>query len=201
MKVAIAGKGGSGKTTLCHALALALTERGKRVLAVDCDPNPNLAESFGLNSASLERFNAEEGLRPAPGTLELVGSPKLVETGSSVTVLGGPPSDRPLADAIARGIAGVLVAPRFDFSLTDLGAGPELAGVAVGGVLNPAELCLVMVDERPAVRLAHDRIVAACDRRSVPTCSVPTGICAGRGVDALAWELVDAVMLPEETET
>jgi CO dehydrogenase maturation factor len=48
MKVAIAGKGGSGKTTIAATLARILARQGRSVLAVDDDSNPNLAVSLGL---------------------------------------------------------------------------------------------------------------------------------------------------------
>jgi hypothetical protein len=137
-----------------------------RTLAVDCDPNPNLAESFGRDSASLERFD-HSGLRRAGPTLELAREPALVEVGPSLLLLGGPPSDQPLNDAVARGIAGVLLADRFDAVVTDLGAGPEFTRVAVGGALNPADVCVVVTTGTPAADLAADRIEAACRDRGV----------------------------------
>jgi CO dehydrogenase maturation factor len=51
LKVAVAGKGGSGKTALATLLARALAERGLLVLAVDLDANPGLALSLGLPPA------------------------------------------------------------------------------------------------------------------------------------------------------
>jgi len=45
----VAGKGGTGKTTLSALLARSLIESGIRpVLAVDADPNSNLAEALGV---------------------------------------------------------------------------------------------------------------------------------------------------------
>jgi CO dehydrogenase maturation factor len=48
MKVAIAGKGGSGKTTMAGTLARVLAERGDPVVAIDDDSNPNLALTVGV---------------------------------------------------------------------------------------------------------------------------------------------------------
>ena len=48
MKIAIAGKGGVGKTTLAGLLARAIADRGKPVIAVDADPDANLASALGL---------------------------------------------------------------------------------------------------------------------------------------------------------
>ena len=54
MKLAIAGKGGSGKTSISGTMARVLGRRGHRVLAIDGDSNPNLALTLGL---PLERLN------------------------------------------------------------------------------------------------------------------------------------------------
>jgi len=52
MKVAISGKGGAGKSTLAAALALLLAERGRKVLALDADPDANLATALGIPAAA-----------------------------------------------------------------------------------------------------------------------------------------------------
>jgi CO dehydrogenase maturation factor len=49
MKIAVAGKGGSGKTTIAGTLARTLGRDGHTVVAIDADPNPNLALSLGLD--------------------------------------------------------------------------------------------------------------------------------------------------------
>lgn len=54
MKIAITGKGGSGKSTVAGALIRQLAESGRRVVAVDADPNPNLGISLGLPRDSVE---------------------------------------------------------------------------------------------------------------------------------------------------
>lgn len=48
MKIGVAGKGGSGKTTLAGTLARVLGRRGQGVLAIDADTNPNLAITLGI---------------------------------------------------------------------------------------------------------------------------------------------------------
>ena len=48
MKVAITGKGGVGKTTLSAGLAAMCARDGARVIAVDADPDSNLAATLGF---------------------------------------------------------------------------------------------------------------------------------------------------------
>jgi CO dehydrogenase maturation factor len=54
MKLAIAGKGGSGKTSISGTMARLLARHGKSVLAIDGDSNPNLAMTLGIPA---ERMN------------------------------------------------------------------------------------------------------------------------------------------------
>ncbi len=56
MKIAVVGKGGSGKTTTSAVLARTLARAGHRTLALDCDSNPNLGISLGLGMAETERL-------------------------------------------------------------------------------------------------------------------------------------------------
>ena len=97
----------------------------------------------------------------------MVRDPDLVPISPNLRLLGGPPSDTPLSDAVARGIAGVLIADRFDFTITDLGAGPEFTRVAVGGILNPADRCYVLTDGTHAAELTAERVERACRAREV----------------------------------
>lgn len=48
MRIAVAGKGGSGKTTLSATLARTFAREGRTVLAIDGDPNPNLGVALGV---------------------------------------------------------------------------------------------------------------------------------------------------------
>ena len=48
MKLAISGKGGVGKTTFSALLIRTLSDMGKKVLAIDADPDANLAAALGV---------------------------------------------------------------------------------------------------------------------------------------------------------
>lgn len=51
MKLAVSGKGGVGKTTFSALLVRTLNEQGKHVLAIDADPDANLAAALGIPGA------------------------------------------------------------------------------------------------------------------------------------------------------
>jgi CO dehydrogenase maturation factor len=51
MKLAVSGKGGVGKTTFTALLARTLSDRGLTVLAIDADPDANLAAALGIADA------------------------------------------------------------------------------------------------------------------------------------------------------
>lgn len=51
MRVALAGKGGAGKTTIAATIARLAARRGIDVVAIDADSNPNLAAALGMSPA------------------------------------------------------------------------------------------------------------------------------------------------------
>jgi CO dehydrogenase maturation factor len=57
MKIAISGKGGVGKTTLAGVMARILAAEGKKVLAIDADPDSNLASAIGLDKEALAKLS------------------------------------------------------------------------------------------------------------------------------------------------
>jgi CO dehydrogenase maturation factor len=74
MKIAVSGKGGSGKTTVSGTLSRSLAREGFDVLAIDDDENPNLALTLGIPR--------EQEVPPIPGDLL-----KRVETPAGETEL------------------------------------------------------------------------------------------------------------------
>jgi CO dehydrogenase maturation factor len=54
MRIAVVGKGGSGKTTTAAVLARTLARRGIATVALDCDTNPNLGLSLGFGEEATE---------------------------------------------------------------------------------------------------------------------------------------------------
>ena len=51
MKIAVSGKGGVGKSTIAASIALLLAQKNMRVLALDADPDANLAAALGIPAA------------------------------------------------------------------------------------------------------------------------------------------------------
>ena len=84
MRIAIAGKGGTGKTTIAGTLARVLARGGREVLAIDADSNPNLASVLGI---------------PARKAQEIVGLPRSLmqrltnEDGTTKTVFAADPEE------------------------------------------------------------------------------------------------------------
>ena len=83
MKIAVAGKGGAGKTTVAGTIARELARAGHTVLALDADTNPMLGISLGvgpeetyrlltvrqgLDDGTVEHQDSVEGMVEAFGT-------------------------------------------------------------------------------------------------------------------------------------
>lgn len=93
MKIAVTGKGGVGKTTVSAMLCHLFAAEGKRVIAVDADPDANLATAIGVSRDEID------ALRPIAELTELIEERTGAKPGSS----GGIFKINPRVDDIPEG--------------------------------------------------------------------------------------------------
>jgi CO dehydrogenase maturation factor len=79
VKIAVTGKGGVGKTTLAGTIARILAADGYKVLAVDADPDANLASALGIAP------DVARGIVPIADMKELIEE----RTGAKAGTMGG----------------------------------------------------------------------------------------------------------------
>jgi CO dehydrogenase maturation factor len=79
VKIAVTGKGGVGKTTLAGTIARILASDGYKVLAVDADPDANLASALGISP------DVARGIVPIADMKELIEE----RTGAKTGTMGG----------------------------------------------------------------------------------------------------------------
>lgn len=168
MKIGIVGKGGVGKTTTSSLLARALVDRGRRVLAVDTDSNPNLGLSLGLSA------EATETLAPIPRSMvvgqrgdmtvsELMND-FAVRTPEGVTLISALRVDEAGAGctcgghASVKSLLGQALHSETDDTIIDMEAGIEHLSRAGGTLANADVLVLLMEPSRKAVITAQRTI-------------------------------------------
>jgi len=96
MKLAISGKGGVGKTTFAALLIRSLSRDGRRVLAIDADPDANLAAALGIADA--------EKITPIADMKDLV----FERTGAQPGSIGGYFSLNPKVDDLPEALSAKL---------------------------------------------------------------------------------------------
>jgi CO dehydrogenase maturation factor len=96
MKLAISGKGGVGKTTFAALLIRTLSRDGRRVLAIDADPDANLAAALGIADA--------EKITPIADMKDLV----FERTGAQPGSIGGYFSLNPKVDDLPEALSAKL---------------------------------------------------------------------------------------------
>lgn len=173
MKIGIVGKGGVGKTTTSSLLARALVERGRRVLAVDTDSNPNLGLSLGLGP------EATESLAPIPRsmvvgrrgdmTVDELMDEYAVLTPEGVTLMSALRVDEAAAGctcgghATVRSLLGEALHSETDDTIVDMEAGIEHLSRSGGTLAHADVLVLIMEPSRKAVITAQRTIGLAAD--------------------------------------
>lgn len=181
LRITVAGKGGTGKTVVAAVLARALARQGRSVLAVDTDDNPMLAISLGVPISRLgepqpiptDFWRAVE--RPGEGRAAiLVEHPQTlaqrhgIPGPDGVTLLAAPvvPNRGCTSDGGVRGMLGVLLGTHlFERVITDFEAGVDEPAWALGGLLNPADVLLVLATPAP-VAIATARKIANIAREA-----------------------------------
>jgi CO dehydrogenase maturation factor len=101
MKIAVSGKGGTGKTTLAALLAAELKRRDYSVTVIDADPNPTVAAALGFPPVPVtpllemsdeieERIGSPGGfIRLNPRVDDLVSRVAVAHDGIHLIVAGG----------------------------------------------------------------------------------------------------------------
>ncbi len=98
MKIAISGKGGVGKTTFSATLAYLFRENGKKVLAIDADPDANLAQALGFSDVKVT---------PISEMKELIAERTGATPGSYGAMFSINPKVDDLPDTLAKEVDGI----------------------------------------------------------------------------------------------
>jgi len=101
MKLAVTGKGGVGKTTISALLANALAQRGMDVVAIDADPDANLASTLGYADA--------DSIRPLVELKDLIAERTGVQPGTTGGMFRLNPLVADIPDKYAVTIRGIRV--------------------------------------------------------------------------------------------
>ncbi len=184
MRIALSGKGGTGKTTVAAALCQIFGREGCIVLALDADSNPNLAATLGMP------FEAANRIRPVPSTL---GEWRTSEDGKAYVHLTIPLNEliqqygvtaphgvtllvmgtvdhagvgcRCSAHAAARGIMGHLMQADAPVVISDMEAGLEHLG---RGTVEHADVLLILIEPYYRALEAGRRMYALAAELGVP---------------------------------
>ena len=176
MKIAVAGKGGVGKTFIAGTLACCFSSAGLKTIAIDADTSPNLALTLGMTpqEASLiipvaenENLIEEKTKTDYPGVFRLsytvddivaqqsVGTPcgvSLLVMGTIRTMGGGCACP---AHNLIRALLSHLVVERDEVVILDMEAGVEHLG---RGTARNVDILLIITDAHQASLVTAGRI-------------------------------------------
>jgi CO dehydrogenase maturation factor len=195
MKIAVAGKGGVGKTLVAAGLAWSFARKGLQTIAVDADPTPNLGVSLGLtikdassilpiseNAALIESktrtgfpgvysltFSVDDIIRnyavPTPSGAQLLVMGTVKSMGSGCTCA---------ANTVLRSLIRHLVVDCDEALVLDMEAGLEHLG---RGTAEGVDVMLIVTDAN-AKSLETARVIARMARES----GVPNIFVAGNRI-------------------
>ncbi|MEJ2586578.1 MAG: carbon monoxide dehydrogenase accessory protein CooC [Deltaproteobacteria bacterium] len=174
MKLAVSGKGGVGKTTFSSFLIRSLADKGMKVLAIDADPDANLAQALGVKRADEivpiskmkelieERTEAKVGsmgsfFKLNPKVSDLPEKLSVEVDGIKVMVMGGVKKGGagcicPESTLLKR-LVGHIVLARDEAVVLDMEAGLEHLGR--GTAMNVDRLIVVVEPGRRSIETAH----------------------------------------------
>ncbi len=176
MKIGIVGKGGVGKTTLSALISKTYAERGKRVVAIDTDSNPNLGMSLGLTLEEAEAIpviprrlviGTDPGTTPSDLLAEYGRS-----TESGVRLLSAMRVDQAGAGctcsshASVRSILGAALEEEADITLVDMEAGLEHLSRS-GGTLAYADVLVAIMEPSRKSVITVARTVALANELGI----------------------------------
>ena len=179
MKLGIVGKGGVGKTTIAALIGEAFASRGKRVVAIDTDSNPNLGTSLGLDFTAAEAVPlVPRSIASGPGA-GVPGAELLATYGrgtpAGVTLLSAMRVDQAGAGctcgshAAVRSLLQDVLDDESDVTLVDMEAGLEHLSRS-GGTLAYADVLLIVMEPSRKSVLTAARTVALADELGIPLC-------------------------------
>lgn len=170
MKIAVAGKGGVGKTFVAATLSRLLARDGYKILAVDADPNLNLAYSLGVDHETADKIlplsdneelvNEKTGIAPDQALGNMfnmnprvndivdrfgVNAPDNVKLLVMGTVKGGGMGCMCGANALLRVLLQHILIQRGDVLVMDMAAGLEHLG---RGTARRMDAMLVVLEPR-----------------------------------------------------
>ncbi len=174
MKIAVSGKGGVGKTTFAAFVIKALADEGKKVLAIDADPDANLAQALGFENTdqivpiSQMKELVEERTGAKPGTMggffrlnpkvdDLPEKLSLQRNGIKLMVMGGVKKGGSGCvcpeSTLLKNLVRHIVLARDEAVVLDMEAGLEHLGRGTAMAVD----CLVVVVEpgRRSIETAH----------------------------------------------
>ena len=164
MKIAISGKGGVGKTSLAACLAMRFASDGKQVLAIDADPDANLAQALGIDPSVEvvpigamkevveERVGPEGGgmFRLNPLVEDLPDSLSIRIGGVRFMAMGTPPGGGSRCmcreHSLLRSLLDHILTDRDEAVVVDMEAGVEHLG---RGTARGVDALIVVVDADP----------------------------------------------------